>query len=82
MISVTEALLLIAAIILIWVLLKPEVLVRWGRTLGRLKAEASRVGSDDEVYRLAERLGIPTEGKTREELIEEIRNRSKRTEAK
>ncbi|MCS7118207.1 MAG: hypothetical protein NZ957_05435 [Thaumarchaeota archaeon] len=81
MISVTEALILVAVILFIWVLLKPEVLVRWGKTLGRLRAEVSRGESEDEVFKIAERLGIPTDGKTREELIEAIRARAKRSES-
>lgn len=78
MISVFEALLIAAVLVFVWVLLKPDVIVKWGRTLGRLRAEMSKGESEDEVYRIAEQLGIPTEGKSREELIEAIRAKARR----
>ncbi|MEN3048380.1 MAG: hypothetical protein ABDH63_06335 [Candidatus Caldarchaeales archaeon] len=78
LISVFEALLIAAVVVFVWVLLKPEVIVKWGRTLGRLRAEVSRGESEDEVYRVAEQLGIPTEGRSRDELIEAIRARARK----
>jgi hypothetical protein len=42
MLTPVELITLVAVIAFIWILLKPDVVVRWGRSLGKLAAEVKR----------------------------------------
>ena len=67
---------LVAVVAFIWILLKPDVIVRWSRSLGRLAAEFRRgEKEEDELIRVARELGIETEGRSREEIVEEVQRR-------
>ncbi len=75
--SPLELLAIIAVIAFVWVFLKPDVVVRWGRSLGRLAAEVRRGEKEDELIRVARELGIETEGRSREEIEMEVERRLK-----
>ena len=75
MLTLVELITLVAVIAFIWVLLKPDVIVRWGRSLGRLAAEVRRGEKGDELIRVARELGIETEGRSREEVVREVERR-------
>jgi|FaiFalDrversion2_1042247.scaffolds.fasta_scaffold17563_1 hypothetical protein len=75
MLTLVELITLVAVIAFIWVLLKPDVIVRWGRSLGRLAAEVRRGEKEDELIRVARELGIETEGRSREEVVREVERR-------
>jgi hypothetical protein len=75
MLTPVELITLVAVIAFIWILLKPDVIVRWSRSLGRLAAEFRRGEREDELIRVARELGIETEGRSREEIVEEVERR-------
>jgi hypothetical protein len=75
MLTPVELIALVAVITFIWILLKPDVIIRWSRSLGRLAAEFSRGEREDELIRVARELGIETEGRSREEIVEEVERR-------
>ena len=75
MLTPAELITLVAVIAFIWILLKPDVVVRWGRSLGKLAAEVRRSEREDELIRVARELGIETEGRSREEIVEEVERR-------
>jgi hypothetical protein len=75
MLTPVELITLVAVIAFIWILLKPDVIVRWGQSLGRLAAEVRRGEREDELIRVARELGIETEGRSREEIVEEVERR-------
>jgi len=75
MLTPVELITLVAVIAFIWILLKPDVIVRWGRSLGKLTAEVRRGEREDELIRVARELGIETEGRSREEIVEEVQRR-------
>jgi hypothetical protein len=75
MLTPVELIALVAVIAFIWILLKPDVIVRWGRSLGKLAAEVRRGEREDELIRVARELGIETEGRSREEIVEEVQRR-------
>ncbi len=75
MLSPLEVLAVVAVVALIWILLKPDVVVRWGRGLGRLVAEFKRGEEEDEIVRVARELGIETEGRSRDEIAREVERR-------
>jgi len=75
MLTPVELIALVAVIAFIWILLKPDVIVRWSRSLGRLAAEFRRGEREDELIRVARELGIETEGRSREEIVEEVERR-------
>jgi Sec-independent protein translocase protein TatA len=75
MLTPVELITLVAVVAFIWILLKPDVIVRWGRSLGRLAAEFRRGEREDELIRVARELGIETEGRSREEIVEEVERR-------
>jgi hypothetical protein len=75
MLTPVELITLVAVVAFIWILLKPDVIVRWSRSLGRLAAEFRRGEGKDELIRVARELGIETEGRSREEIVEEVERR-------
>jgi hypothetical protein len=75
MLSPLELLAIVAIVVLVWILLKPDVVVRWGRSLGRLVAEVRRGEEEDELIRVARELGIETEGRSRDEIAKEVERR-------
>jgi hypothetical protein len=75
MLTPVELITLVAVVAFIWILLKPDVIVRWSRSLGRLAAEFRRGEREDELIRVARELGIETEGRSREEIVEEVERR-------
>jgi hypothetical protein len=75
MLTPVELIALVAVIAFIWILLKPDVIVRWGRSLGKLAAEVRSGEREDELIRVARELGIETEGRSREEIVEEVQRR-------
>jgi hypothetical protein len=75
MLTPVELITLVAVVAFIWILLKPDVIVRWSRSLGRLAAEFRRGEGEDELIRVARELGIETEGRSREEIVEEVERR-------
>jgi hypothetical protein len=75
MLTPVELIALVAVVAFIWILLKPDVIVRWSRSLGRLAAEFRRGEREDELIRVARELGIETEGRSREEIVEEVERR-------
>lgn len=67
---------LLIFILFLILIFKPDVMVRFGRSLGELRREMRRGEAiDDETLALAERLGIKTGGKTKEEILREIREK-------
>jgi hypothetical protein len=75
MLTPVELIALVVVIAFIWILLKPDVIVRWGRSLGKLAAEVRSGEREDELIRVARELGIETEGRSREEIVEEVQRR-------
>jgi hypothetical protein len=75
MLTPVELITLVAVIAFIWILLKPDVIVRWGRSLGKLAAEVRSGEREDELIRVAKELGIETEGRSKEEIVEEVQRR-------
>jgi hypothetical protein len=75
MLTPVELIALVVVIAFIWILLKPDVIVRWGRSLGKLAAEVRSGEREDELIRVARELGIETEGRSREEIVEEVERR-------
>jgi hypothetical protein len=75
MLTPVELITLVAVVAFIWILLKPDVIVRWSRSLGRLAAEFRRGEREDELIRVARELGIETEGRSMEEIVEEVERR-------
>jgi sec-independent protein translocase protein TatA len=78
MLSPLELIGIIILIIILIILLKPDTLVKFGRGLGELRREMKRGESiDEETIAIANKLGIRVEGKTREEILEEISEKLK-----
>lgn len=81
MLTFTEIMIIIVAFVLILVFGEKKI-PRLGRALGsflkefREGARKGYSGADDKIMRLAKELGIETEGKSEEEIIEEIRRRA------
>ncbi|MDJ0273834.1 MAG: hypothetical protein QXP81_05580 [Nitrososphaerota archaeon] len=75
MLSPLELVFIVAVIAFLWVLLKPDVIVKWARGLGRLAGEVRRGQEEDDLIRVARELGIETEGKERGEILEEVERR-------
>jgi|YelNatPaOPRAMG01_1025707.scaffolds.fasta_scaffold189019_3 Sec-independent protein translocase protein TatA len=78
MLSPLELIGIIILIIILVILLKPDTLVKFGRGLGELRREMKSGESiDEETIAIANKLGIKVEGKTKEEILEEINKKLK-----
>lgn len=78
MLSPLELIGIIILVIILIILLKPDTLVKFGKGLGELRREMKRGESiDEETLTIANKLGISTEGKTKEEILEEINRKLK-----
>lgn len=78
MLSPLELIGIIILIIILIILLKPDTLIKFGKGLGELRREMKRGESiDEETLTIANKLGISTEGKTKEEILEEINRKLK-----
>ncbi len=78
MLSPIELIGIVILIIILIILLKPDTLVKLGRGFGELRREMKRGESiDEETLSIANKLGIKTEGKSKEEILEEINRKLK-----
>ena len=59
-------------ILILIVIFKPDLIVRFGRSLGEVKKEFKKGELDEETRSLAARLGIDVSGKSREQVLAEI----------
>jgi Sec-independent protein translocase protein TatA len=75
---------IIVGIVVIIILLKPNIIVNFARGLGRMVKEFKTGSQQDErerIERIAKELGINPEGKSDEELLEEIKMKLSALEA-
>lgn len=78
MLSPIELVGIVILVIILIILLKPDTLVKLGRGLGELRREMKCGESiDEETLSIANKFGIKTEGKSKEEILEEINRKLK-----
>lgn len=79
MLSPLELATLIVLIVVLVLIFKPDIMIRFARSLGELRREMKR-GEEigDETLKLANMLGIDHGGKSKEELLREIEERLQR----
>lgn len=69
---------IIVGIIVLVILLKPNIIVNFARGIGKMVKEFKSGSQEDErerIEKIARELGINPEGKSNEELLEEIKTR-------
>ncbi len=69
---------IIVGIIILVILLKPNIIVNFARGIGKMVKEFKSGSQQDErerIEKIARELGINPEGKSNEELLEEIKTR-------
>ncbi len=69
---------IIVGIIILVILLKPNIIVNFARGIGKMVKEFKSGSGQDErerIEKIARELGINPEGKSNEELLEEIKTR-------
>ncbi|MCS7142558.1 MAG: hypothetical protein NZ920_02005 [Aigarchaeota archaeon] len=77
MITPLETLLLIVLVVVLIVIFKPEIVIRFARSIGEIR-RASKSESDDQLMRIADTLGVSVEGKSRDEVMREVREALRR----